>query len=322
MSKVFLKKTIFPIIQGTSCFQKSQKMYARIVGSRVPPVPLQLNIETHNYCNSKCIMCGYPKMTRRKGFMNDTLFEKIVRDAAANGVKRISLHSYNEPFIDKKIFEKARFIKGLGMNLFTVTNGSLLTEDLCEQIVDVGFDDICISMEGITADTYESIRVGLSFNTVVQNVKNLVHIRNAKKSNVPKISLNFVLLKTNQKEVDEFVRMWKGIVDFIDINTGSNFYNLNQASKEVLLPPNAHGNTIPCRFLWWLMPIFYDGTVVICCTDHDGKCIVGNLNQESIIDVWRGSALRKIRNFHINGMRKKVDFCKECPIYPFWFTKI
>lgn len=321
MLKVLLKNKLLPLIHKNSLFQDSQRLYAKHIAGKHISVPLLLVIETHNYCNSRCIMCGYPTMSRGKGFMEHNLFEKIIRDAASIGVEAISLHFYNEPFIDKDIFKKARLVKDLGLQLSTISNASLLTEDVCKDIVDCRFDSISLSIDAAKASTYERIRVGLRYDEVIKNVKNLIKIKNDRNSTL-KINLNFVEMGLNTKEKSDFLDMWRGHVDRIDVNIGADFYNLEGSANNVLIAKRGNKNRVPCKMLWWMMAVLYDGRVALCCNDYDGKCIVGDLNKQSIKDIWTGNLLTNIRKSHLNGIRESIPLCKGCPIEPFWFNKI
>jgi hypothetical protein len=49
-------------------------------------------------------------------------------------------------------------------------NVLLLDEELCERLVALQLDQLTFSIDGGTARTFESIRVGASFATVLQNI--------------------------------------------------------------------------------------------------------------------------------------------------------
>lgn len=57
--------------------------------------------------------------------------------------------------------------------------------------------------------------------------------------------------------------------------------------------------------------ILYNGDVVLCCVDFDGRTAVGNLNDSSLLDILRGPKLERImRGFKSN---KLVDpHCRRC----------
>lgn len=54
-----------------------------------------------------------------------------------------------------------------------------------------------------------------------------------------------------------------------------------------------------------------DGKVSLCCNDALGKCTLGDLNNESLVDVWFGAAFSKVREQLRNG-RQGFERCKYC----------
>jgi len=55
-----------------------------------------------------------------------------------------------------------------------------------------------------------------------------------------------------------------------------------------------------------------EGKVHICCNDVYYQNIVGDLTAESIMQIWQGEKLRKIRlEFYING-RRNIYPCNQC----------
>ena len=81
-------------------------IYWPVIRRKSQNMPKCLVIEPYNVCNLECIMCPYPDMTREKVRMDLSLFKKIIDDAVDNDFRTLSLSLYNEPYMDKSIFEK------------------------------------------------------------------------------------------------------------------------------------------------------------------------------------------------------------------------
>ena len=68
--------------------------------------------------------------------------------------------------------------------------------------------------------------------------------------------------------------------------------------------------------MWQRLVIGSDGKVLLCSQDEYGLVIVGDVNEESIYDVWHGKKLRKARESHLKKMGvEEVPPCKFC-VYP------
>ncbi len=66
-----------------------------------------------------------------------------------------------------------------------------------------------------------------------------------------------------------------------------------------------------CDLPTQLLQVDWEGNVKLCCNDYLGKVRFGNLNKESVIDVWNKPQFKKIRNDIANG-KPVIDLCKKC----------
>ena len=57
-----------------------------------------------------------------------------------------------------------------------------------------------------------------------------------------------------------------------------------------------------------------DGKVSLCCNDPYGKCTLGDLNMESLTDVWYGKAFEEVRTRILKG-RGELSHCSHCDTF-------
>ena len=71
-----------------------------------------------------------------------------------------------------------------------------------------------------------------------------------------------------------------------------------------------------CPQIYQRLVINSDGMALMCCNDRENEQIVGDINKESVHQVWRGSKLQNIRETinKQNGF-KSFYMCKRC-YYP------
>ena len=55
------------------------------------PLPTVLMIENTNLCNAECVMCPRDTLSRKRGFMDFGLFEKIIKEASSESRKPVTL---------------------------------------------------------------------------------------------------------------------------------------------------------------------------------------------------------------------------------------
>jgi radical SAM protein with 4Fe4S-binding SPASM domain len=286
-------------------------------------IPGRLRIENTNICNADCIFCPHQKMKRKQGIMDFELFKKIIEEARLYDIPLISIHGFGEPLLDKDFFTRVKYAREKGVKkIATNTNASFLNDSNIDKLLESGLDEIYISFDAATEDTYKKIRPGLDFQQVESNIKKLVQAKKEKKLEFPKIFLSFVECRENRKEVKQYLRKWKGSVDGISIS-----YLINWAGHF----PSGNlkkdrQKKDPCRFLWTDMAISWDGKVTICCYDYENDFVIGDLTKEKIKDVWNSEELNKLRKLHLEHQFREIKICKECIANfhsknPWWLVK-
>src|SRR3990170_1278053 len=74
--------------------------------------------------------------------------------------------------------------------------------------------------------------------------------------------------------------------------------------------------TQPCRILWNQLTVLWNGDVTPCFYDFDGKSIVGNVNKNSLAEIWNTPEMVRFRKHHLSGNYKKVTCCQNCQPMP------
>ena len=68
----------------------------------------------------------------------------------------------------------------------------------------------------------------------------------------------------------------------------------------------------PCRRIFSRMTIFADGTVPACEEDFRGTCPVGNIADDTIVDIWRSTAFGELRDAHLMSRYDRHPLCPKC----------
>ena len=66
------------------------------------------------------------------------------------------------------------------------------------------------------------------------------------------------------------------------------------------------------------MVVYWDGSSVLCCADMFSQTTMGNLQSNSIAEIWNGAAMKNLRKKMVNRERFKIPICQDCDIHLSW----
>jgi radical SAM protein with 4Fe4S-binding SPASM domain len=292
--------------------------FKRTVYRQVPEFPRLVQIETRTGCNASCVFCPISDKEADvpKGRMTDVLFEKIVKEIGKYGTtRRISPYLTNEPFVDKTIVEKSRYIKRHvpKAKVVITTNAGVLFPRVVDDILrDNPFHAIYISMQGIEKGPYEATMQGsLVFEETKQNVEYLIRERNRL---CPGLQITVTMVKTHLIDTEAAVRYWRSLGVEAKCtaleNRGGSIADFDGLSTE-------EGRLFrDCTRLFKNAYITFDGDMVLCCADYYREVVLGNVRDRSIHDVWNSPLAQETRRAFVQGNMENNSLCANCQIAP------
>ncbi len=292
-----------------------------------PTKPARICIELTNRCNLNCPFClvgqqnlqesvAHDDLNREAGGMDMDLCRKIIADAKKFGIKEILLTFQGEPLMFKRqnFIELVKLSKANGLKTIVFTNGLLLDPVFSRAIVKAGLDVMRFSVDGATQEIYELNRVGGKFEKVRTNMKDMVQIVKEEKSKLQLI-WQFIALKNNEHQIEFAEKIAEEIgIPFL-IKTFAE-------SIPALVPENPayHRKYLSktCHDIYKSIWVYWNGDVVPCCYDLDGKEILGNINQNTIEEIWDGEKYKNLRkrvNEALIHPENEPELCKGCLKY-------
>ena len=277
------------------------------------PLPSVMMIENTNLCNAECVMCPRELLSRKRGFMDLGLFEKIIKEASAEKRKPVThLHGFGEPLLDKLLPDKIRLAKEHGITrTYIVSNASRLFPETARKIIGAGLDKMKISFYGTDEESYNSTMKRLDFKVTLQNITDFLRIRKELKSETPRLIVQYLPNETNRAEVAKFKSLWIPLIDreagdVLNVATLHNYGGgraYNRMGKKIVSV---------CYFPWTSMSVLWDGRVVTCCMDSNGIQVLGDLNIQTVQEVWNGPVLTGVRSDFGNLEYGKYPVCMSC----------
>ncbi len=177
-----------------------------------PGLPESLQIEVTAACNLRCAMCLVryrPPVNKLAGAMTEDLFRQIVDEVPT--LRRLTLQGLGEPLLSPYLLGMVRYAKARGVSVGFNSNATLLSAARAGELIDAGLDWLHVSLDGAQAQTYEGIREGASFETVLENLTGLVAAKRAAGRDNPWVRVVFVAMRRNVAELPALVRRLAGI---------------------------------------------------------------------------------------------------------------
>lgn len=191
--------------------EKIERLIEWMDGKSQPPHTLEL-IPT-NRCNFNCKSCWRKSASKKeieKKYSEELSDERLlglIDESAEIGVKEIALVGGGEPLCREVILELIKKIKSYGMKGDLVTNGSLLTQEIIETLVDIGWTRIKFSIDGANPELQDRLRGKKCFNKIINNVKLLDKAKKEKNKNFPRIGFNVVVSNQNYKDILNIIEL-------------------------------------------------------------------------------------------------------------------
>jgi radical SAM protein with 4Fe4S-binding SPASM domain len=265
-------------------------------------------------CNAKCPNCPYTNSGIRTDYqdrplMNEDTF-KIIADQCGEYGAWIRISGGGEPMLHPKAVKLMEYAKKVGAKVGLITNGSRFTEVSSRRLLAAQIDMIEFSVDAADPQTYERVRRGLDWKTLLRNVKRMVKLRNKLKSKTKIIASG-----VNQVDVDieAVVKFWEPMVDNFQKRKYLT-WGINDPSKSADPTPYlAPEERIPCPFIFERLNIDSRGKVMVCGFDIAARTDMGNIHEKSIKEIWHGEGFEYYRQRHLGRRGDEIDLCKNCP---------
>ena len=279
--------------------------------------PKYLEVETINACNARCPMCTIADWERGAQPITNALFNKIADELVehASEIERVSLYRDGEPLIDKRLANRVAMLKGGGLkNLHISTNVSLLTESKSTDLLSAGLDSIILSIDSLNKEVFESIRVRLVFEEVLENALKFIEVRDRIRPEC-KITVRMIRQEGNKDEWPKFHEFWAPKMADHDRVYFRNMYNWGGQLKGYAPMAKSFEPNLPCVALWSLMVIFCNGDVPLCNIDFNNKYQTGSVLTHSIQEIWQSKIIAERRDWHLGGEKGKISLCRGCNVW-------
>lgn len=275
--------------------------------------PLNVIVEVGNHCNLRCTTCINHCLKRKKGYMDIFLYKKIIDEIAEkNPYTRLWLDFYGEPLLVRyKLFYMITYAKQQGLkNININTNGTLITEEMAEMLLDSGIDFISIDCDGFSKEVYESIRIGADRDTFYKNIEYLLKRKRERGLSTPKIECKVMEMEINRREIPQIVEHWSKLGAWTAVRR---LISWGGQHEQICQHFDSHVDRYACGHAVGVCAITWEGDVVTCAMDAEGKTRYGNIHDSNIQNIWNARNQSLVRPHLEHRWEDLPEICKHCP---------
>jgi MoaA/NifB/PqqE/SkfB family radical SAM enzyme len=292
-------------------------------------------IEPNNTCNLSCPFCPTPlgQLAQPDGMMSLEKF-KLLIDQIAPYTFRVILYNWGEPFLHKDIIPMIGYAHKKRIGLVVSSNLNVLPRQGVEALVGSGLDQLIVSCDGLSQQSYEKYRRNGKLARVVENLKLLHETKRRVGSKRPLVELQFLAFKHNEHEIPAVPAFAREVgADHLSILNPRFDYpseDILPATNPLYVRPGyEHGSCeatplqrrpdnslmpIACSWPWRSMIVNWNGTVDPCCYNNK-QLSFGNVNAQPIREIWNSPSYLAARQ-RITGSRAyrqpRGTICDSC----------
>jgi len=313
------------------------KVYTGLGRKIVMPLPQSAQIEVTTKCNFNCIYCSRQSLNKER-LNRDMTFEQFKRIIDQIPLRSVKLQGLGEPFLNKNIGQMAQYAKSRGINVTTTSNGSIVPDINTLKF----FDEIRISFDSANKLTFESLRRGAHFDSILNNITELIRIKNENKLRL-RLALTMVVSHLNYFEMEEAAKIAFELgveeLGFVEVENWyipsqrefpvnsefvkrarekhaeieSKVLELRKRYKSLdiaYLSSAKRKRTCPWSFYYTFITV--DGYMTPCCIRMDKDVFYfGNVFQTAFAEIWNNEKMRRFREANIKDLPNPV--CDLCP---------
>lgn len=282
-----------------------------------------ITIELTDRCNLRCSYC--PKsygIGIESGDMDFGLFKKIVDDAhKLIEIHNVCLVGFGEPLLYPYLVEAIDYIKKKDsqIKVSITTNGVLLNDSWTRRLIEVGLDQITISVNAVSRDQYLKINNADLYSKVVSNTCNFLDTVNDVRSPM-RVLIQLLDFGPNVGHDEKnFRKFWEpklGKCGEIQIQPFVNWGGLLRKPQKPKHQENT--NRYPCAHLQASWIITREGNALACCMvfpGNEGDLKLGNVKDRSLRELYMQGKILELRKLNIEGKLYDLSPCKICDAY-------
>ncbi|OGM55831.1 hypothetical protein A3F62_02105 [Candidatus Woesebacteria bacterium RIFCSPHIGHO2_12_FULL_44_11] len=278
--------------------------------------PGQILLDVTNRCPLSCIRCPVPILRvqpeYRPGDMSLDLFKKLTDQIPQETI--LTITGDGEPLVVRALPEMIKTTTEKGITVRLITSGLVMSERVMRGLLEAEVDFMDFSLDAATKESYDLVRLDSNYDKVVGHVNRFLELRKEiqEDNSKTKVLVSMIDQPETHNEIPDFFELWQDKVDRVYVRP------LHSVAGYVPMEGrNDIGNSpdrIPCRILWDRLVVSHKGDVYFCPLGWGREsAMLGNINDQTIQEIWSGERLKTLREAHINHNIQSGVLCYNCP---------
>jgi MoaA/NifB/PqqE/SkfB family radical SAM enzyme len=172
--------------------------------------PIKIEMDITNQCNIRCVMCPFSDPAvggRKRRDLDAATFQRWANEMFS-WAAQVGLMFGTEPTLNRNLLTFVKIAKAHRVpNVYFSTNGMKLTPELTACLIGAGLDEINVSLDAGTKDTFQRIRRGAKWDVVIANLRSLRDQKALQSLQKPRLHMSFVMMRSNIQELPQFVEL-------------------------------------------------------------------------------------------------------------------
>ncbi len=253
--------------------------------------------------------------------MEFELFSRLIDELVQTNIDYINnqpvwLHHFGESLLHPQFDRFIRYAVRKEVVTCLSVNPIMLTQEVSLALLKSKPQILYISLDGHDDVSFQKIRgIKNAYQKSLDNLHSFLELKQNSGSDC-RIVLSMIDFNLNRQSIEQTKSRWESVpgVDEFLMKSFSTWdgdaADINSLENVTKKETNKSG-PVECNFPWERMTVLWDGEVVPCCNDYNKKLCLGNLNHQTLSEIWNGTEMRQLREEFISD-RVTNPLCHHC----------
>jgi radical SAM protein with 4Fe4S-binding SPASM domain len=309
-----------------------RKYISEALSSKITRKPFVFNVETTSVCNMKCVMCQRTTDMRRKpAHMELSTFQNVASQISPQDPrelalwnnfvnqhlrednlpsennfyfdtvsKSVTLHNFGEPLLDPFLPERVQALTERNVPSYFSCNPCNIKIDFIKSLFEAGIGVIKFALDSLDDQGAKEIRgPKADFTGSYEKILAVLDLKKQMRANTV-IVLTMLDFYGDSGARGRFLDLWKGKDVYAYVKSIDNKWLLKRKGVETQAENKSHYKKQYCEYAWTSVTILQDGSVVPCTQDIHGTWIFGNVNEQSLEEIWNSEKYSYFRELQLS----------------------